>query len=310
MTVDGQVMKYVRYAYQGRRSYGTLEDDSIRELDGDLFGSHRETGLSIPLSAVRLLAPCEPTKVIAVGLNYRSHLGGRPVPSELGLFAKFPTSVIGTGDSIVIPPDAEEVHYEGELVVVIGRRAKRVSVEEAPEYVFGVTAGNDVSERTWQRRDLQWTRAKGADTFAPIGPAIGAGLDYADLLVRTSVNGEIRQSERSKDLIFDVPTIVSFVSRYITLKPGDVIFTGTPGSTSAIGPGDVVEVELQGVGVLRNPGWRPLVRASAYRAAFATGLSRSVRWSPPSAYRITISGSMTIVSVRPDCTHTAVMLYL
>jgi 2-keto-4-pentenoate hydratase/2-oxohepta-3-ene-1,7-dioic acid hydratase in catechol pathway len=252
MTATGQVTKYVRYAHQGRISYGILDEDSIRELDGDLFGSHRETGLSISLSAARLLAPCEPTKVIAIGLNYRSHLGGRPEPSEPGVFSKFPTSVIGPGDSIVIPQDAQEVHYEGELVVVIGKRAKNVSVAQAPDHIFGVTAGNDVSERTWQRGDLQWARAKGADTFAPMGPAIAAGLDYNDVLVQTRVNGELRQLERSKDLIHDVPAIVSYISRYITLMPGDVIFTGTPGTTKSLEPGDVVEVEVEGVGVLRN----------------------------------------------------------
>jgi 2-keto-4-pentenoate hydratase/2-oxohepta-3-ene-1,7-dioic acid hydratase in catechol pathway len=253
MTAIGQVTQYVRYVHQGRASYGILDDDSIRELEGPLFGSHRETGLAIPVSAVRLLAPCEPSKVIAVGLNYRSHLRGRPVADEPGLFAKFPTSIVGQGESIVIPADAQEVHYEGELVVVMGKRAKNVSVTDAADYVFGITAGNDVSERTWQRGDLQWVRAKGSDTFAPIGPTIVTGLNYNDVLVQTRVNGEVRQSERSKDLIFDIPTIVSYVSRYVTLLPGDVIFTGTPGTTSALQPGDVVEVEVEGVGVLRNP---------------------------------------------------------
>jgi 2-keto-4-pentenoate hydratase/2-oxohepta-3-ene-1,7-dioic acid hydratase in catechol pathway len=138
------------------------------------------------------------------------------------------------------------------LVVVIGKRAKDVAVAGAAEYVFGVTAGNDVSERDWQRDDLQWLRAKGSDTFGPVGPVIATGLDHNDLLVQTRVNGEVRQSERSSDLIFDIETIVSYVSRYVTLMPGDVIFTGTPGSTQAMSPGDVVEVEIEGVGVLRN----------------------------------------------------------
>ncbi len=251
---EGQadVTRYVRYEYGGQTSYGILEDRSVLELSGDLFESPEPTGRVLALSDVRLLAPVVPSKVIAVGLNYRSHLGDRPAAEYPGLFAKYPTSIVGPGEDIVMPPDAENLHYEGELVVVIGRRAEDVPVEKAGDCVFGVTAGNDVSERNWQRDDLQWLRAKASDTFGPLGPAIARGLDYDDLLVQTRVNGEVRQSERSRDLIFDVATVVSYVSRYVTLLPGDVIFTGTPGSTRAMHPGDVVEVEVEGVGVLRN----------------------------------------------------------
>lgn len=247
-----QVTTYVRYAHEGRTAYGILENQAIRELAGDLFASPRATGRTVPLAAVRLLAPVAPSKVIAVGLNYQSHLGERAPAAYPGLFAKYPTSIVGPGEQIVMPPDATDLHYEGEMVVVIGRTARHVSVEEAPAYVFGVTAGNDVSERAWQRADLQWLRAKASDTFAPIGPVLVRGLDYDDLLLQTRVNGEVRQSERTRDLIFDVATIVSYVSRYVTLVPGDVIFTGTPGTTRALEPDDVVEIELEGVGVLRN----------------------------------------------------------
>ncbi len=236
----------------GRASYGELDGDTIHELEGDPFESPQRTGRTADLSRVQLLSPCMPSKVIAVGLNYRSHLGGRPEPEQPGLFAKLPSAVIGPNDEIVIPPEAESVHYEGELVVVIGKTAKNVSATEVPDHVFGVTAGNDVSERNWQRGDLQWLRAKASDTFAPIGPLIAAGLDYNDLLIQTRLNGEGRQSERTRDLIFNVETIVSYVSRYVTLLPGDLIFTGTPGSTDAMKPGDVVEVEIEGVGTLRN----------------------------------------------------------
>ncbi len=248
-----QVTRYVRYEHNGAVHYGVLEGEEIRQLAGDPFAARRETGAAVPIGAVRLLSPTVPSKVIAVGLNYQSHLGDREEPPYPGLFAKMPTSIIGPNEHIVIPPDAEEVHYEGELVVVIGKRAKNVTPEEAHEYIFGVTAGNDVSERGWQRDDLQWFRAKGADTFGPIGPTIVAGLDYNDLLVETRLNGEVRQSERSKDLLYNVDQIVSYVSRYVTLMPGDVIFTGTPGSTSSMSGGDVVEIEVEGVGVLRNP---------------------------------------------------------
>jgi 2-keto-4-pentenoate hydratase/2-oxohepta-3-ene-1,7-dioic acid hydratase in catechol pathway len=249
---QADVTKYVRYAYQGQASYGILEDEVIRELSGSPFSSPETTGRTAILGEVRLLAPCEPSKVIAVGLNYQSHLGEREAAEYPGLFAKYPTSIVGPDADIVMPADAENLHYEGELVIVIGREAKNVSEEEAGDYVFGITAGNDISERDWQRADLQWLRAKGSDTFGPLGPVIVSGLDHNNLLVQTRVNGEVRQSERSADLIFDVETIVSYVSRYVTLLPGDVIFTGTPGSTQAMEPGDVVEVEVEGVGVLRN----------------------------------------------------------
>ena len=152
----------------------------------------------------------------------------------------------------MLPSDATNTHYEGEMVLVIGSRTSRVSVADAPSHIFGITAGNDVSERDWQKDDLQWFRAKASDTFGPLGPAIVTGLPYDDLLLQTRLNGEVVQSQRTKDLIFGVAEIVSYVSQYVTLLPGDVIYTGTPGSTKPIRPGDVVEVEVEGVGVLRN----------------------------------------------------------
>jgi 2-keto-4-pentenoate hydratase/2-oxohepta-3-ene-1,7-dioic acid hydratase in catechol pathway len=244
--------KYVRYAIEGTVSYGILAGDAVRRLVGSPFAAAVETGERVPVSEVRLLAPSQPSKVIAVGLNYRSHLADRPEPRYPGLFAKFPSTIIGPEADIVIPPDAESVHYEGELVVVMAKPTKKVSVPEARDHIFGVTAGNDVSERTWQRNDLQWVRAKGSDTFGPLGPAFVTGLDYNDLLLETRLNGEVRQSQRTSDMIFSVEEIVSYLSRYVTLLPGDVIYTGTPGSTSAMAPGDRVEVEIEGIGVLRN----------------------------------------------------------
>jgi 2-keto-4-pentenoate hydratase/2-oxohepta-3-ene-1,7-dioic acid hydratase in catechol pathway len=252
LTAQNAVTKYVRYSSGGTTSYGVLAGDMIRELRGNLFDNPRETGRSLKLADVRLLAPCQPAKVIAVGLNYQSHLGTRAAASYPGLFAKLPTSIIATGEDIVLPPDAKNTHYEGELVVVTGRRASRVSVDDAKSYVFGITAGNDVSERDWQRDDLQWFRAKASDTFGPLGPAIVTGLNYDNVLLQTRLNGEVVQTERTKDLIFNVAKIVSYVSQYVTLEPGDVIYTGTPQTTKPIKDGDVVEVEIEGVGVLRN----------------------------------------------------------
>lgn len=246
------VTRYLRFEQDGQASYGMLEGDQIRRIEGDLFGEHRITDETVALASVRILAPVVPSKVIAVGLNYQSHLGEREPAEYPGLFSKFPTSIVGPGDDIVQPPDSRNLHYEGELVVVIGREAKDVPVEVAADYVFGVTAGNDLSERDWQREDLQWFRAKASDGFGPVGPYIVQGLDHNDLLLETRVNGEVRQSERTRDLIFDVETIVSYVSHYVRLFPGDIIFTGTPGSTQPLSHGDVVEVEVEGVGVLRN----------------------------------------------------------
>lgn len=253
MTVlQAQVTRYVRYTAAGQTSYGLLEGQTVRELSGDLFASPRPTGRTVRLDQVKLLAPVTPGKVIAVGLNYITHLGERPAATYPGLFAKMPSSIIGPEADVIYPADATNLHFEGELVVVIGRKAQNVSPADAPRFIFGVTAGNDISERDWQRSDLQWFRAKASDTFGPLGPMIVTGLNYGDLHLQTRVNGEVLQSQRTKDLIFDVPAIVSYISRYVTLEPGDVIYTGTPGSTKAMKPGDVVEVEIEGIGILRN----------------------------------------------------------
>jgi 2-keto-4-pentenoate hydratase/2-oxohepta-3-ene-1,7-dioic acid hydratase in catechol pathway len=205
---------------------------------------------------VKLLAPCEPPKILAVGQNYTSHLGERKTPKNPEMFYKPISSLQDPEGPIELPADAEDVHYEGELVVVIGTTVKNASTEEVAASIFGVTCGNDVSDRNWQRgagKDVQYWRAKGCDTFAPLGPVIVTDLDYSNLLLTTRVNGDIAQQQRTSDLIFDIPTVISFVSRYVTLKTGDVIYTGTPGNTRAMRPGDVVEVDIEGIGVLRNP---------------------------------------------------------
>jgi len=238
--------KYVRYRKESVVSYGILDGAAIREIRGGLFGAREQTGVAHPLSEVKLLYPCEPSKILAVGRNYKSHLGDRQAPDRPEMFYKPVSALQHPGDPIVIPPDAANVHFEGELVIVIGPRGS----------IFGVTCGNDVSERDWQsgpHKDLQWWRAKGADTFAPLGPAIVTDLDYRNLTLETRLNGEVVQKQSTADLTFDCPAIVSWVGRWVTLVPGDVIYTGTPGSTRAMHPGDVVEVEIDGIGVLRNP---------------------------------------------------------
>jgi 2-keto-4-pentenoate hydratase/2-oxohepta-3-ene-1,7-dioic acid hydratase in catechol pathway len=247
---------YVRYSIDSTTAQGILEGETVREIRGDLFGSHSETGVTHALSAVKLLAPCVPGKIMAVGLNYRSHLGGRPQPAHPEMFYKAVTALQNPGDPIEIPRDATDLHYEGELVIVIGKRARNVAKEEARAAIFGVTCGNDLSERNWQHgagKDLQWWRAKGCDTFAPLGPAIATGLDYGNLQLETRLNGEVVQKQSTSDLIFDCPAIVEWVSGWVTLLPGDLIYTGTPGSTRKLSAGDVVEVQIEGIGVLRNP---------------------------------------------------------
>jgi 2-keto-4-pentenoate hydratase/2-oxohepta-3-ene-1,7-dioic acid hydratase in catechol pathway len=250
------VTKYIRYRSGAGVSYGILDGETVREISGGLFGDRTPTGVTHPLADVKLLAPCEPGKILAVGLNYKSHLGGRPQPAHPEIFYKPVTALQDPGEPIVIPNEATDVHYEGELVIVVGRKVRNASREEAAAAIFGVTAGNDVSERNWQHgqgKDLQWWRAKGSDTFAPLGPVIVTDVDSGNLMLETRVNGETVQKQTTGDLIFDCPAIVSRISGWVTLLPGDLIYTGTPGSTKKLSAGDVVEVELEHVGVLRNP---------------------------------------------------------
>ncbi len=246
------VTRYARFEHNGAVGYGVVDGETVRVLDGDFLKPHTETGETLALADVTLLPPTVPSKVLAVGLNYASHSGGAGAGNP-PLFAKLPSSLVGDGGAIVLPPDAASVHYEGEMVIVIGKRAQNGAEDKVGDYVFGVSAGNDVSARDWQSSDLQWVRAKASDTFGPVGPVVARGLDYDNVLVETRVNGEVRQSERTSHLIHNVAKIVSFTSRYITLEPGDLIFTGTPGRTSRLAPGDVVEVTVEGVGTLRNP---------------------------------------------------------
>ncbi len=247
-----EVTRYVRYSHDGEVSYGIHEDDRIFTITAAPYAGGQRSGASVRVDDVRLLAPAEPSKVIAVGYNYHSHRGDRELPPHPPIFLKLPTTIIGPDAGIVYPDGATDLHYEAEMVIVIGKTASRVSPEEAGDYIFGVTAGNDVSERAWQANDLQWFRAKASDTFGPLGPAIVTGLDYKDLLVQSRLNGEVMQSQRTRDHIHDVDAIVSHISQTVTLHPGDVIYTGTPGTTSAMQPGDVIEIEVEGVGVLRN----------------------------------------------------------
>src|SRR3989441_633030 len=209
-----KIVRYVRYSAEEKTSYGTLEGETIRELRGDIFAGAEPTGNALTVRDVRLLAPCRPSNVAAVGRNYKSHIADRniqPAPFP-GLFWKPSACIVGTEENILLPEGANNVHYEAELVVVIGKKAKNVTPAETRNYIFGITAGNDVSERDWQKNDLQWFRAKGSDTFGALGPCIVTGLNYDDLLVESRLNGELRQSGRTSELIFPVDTVVSYIS--------------------------------------------------------------------------------------------------
>jgi len=254
-------MKIVRFAIKRKTSYGILEDDSIRVIQGTPFTWLRRPNNSLKttedrykLDEVRVLAPCLPSKIVAVGLNYRKHAEEfkLQIPSVPLILLKPSTAVIGPEDKIIHPRASKRVDYEGELAVVIGRKTKAVDKARAKEYILGYACLNDVPARYVQQADGQWTRAKSYDTFAPIGPYIETDIAPEDLKLETYLNGELRQSSQTSDLIFPVDTLVSFISNVMTLLPGDVIATGTPSGVGPMKPGDAVEVRIEGIGTLRN----------------------------------------------------------
>ena len=250
-------MKLARYEAHGDIDYGIVEDDVVRQITAAPYEDYEVTDHTHRLSEVRLLAPAVPGKILAIGLNYKSHLGDREPPKVPEPFYKTPSAVVGPGDAIVIPSEASDegvrIQPEAELSVVIGKRCKRAARADALGYVLGYTCGNDVSARDWQRNDLSWWRAKSCDTFAPLGPFVVTDLDPGNLHLVGRINGKAVQDQFTSDLLHDVPAIIEFISRVVTLEPGDVIMTGTPGQPSDIRPGDTVEVEIEGIGVLSNP---------------------------------------------------------
>jgi 2-keto-4-pentenoate hydratase/2-oxohepta-3-ene-1,7-dioic acid hydratase in catechol pathway len=248
-------VRFVRFAVGSTIGYGLAEDGVVRAINTTPFLPWKPTDETFARDQIRILAPVLPSKVVAVGLNYKAHAEetGAQLPSEPMLFLKPSTSVIGPGDTIVRPSMSQRVDYEGELAVVIGRAARDMSTDRAVEAILGYTCANDVTARDLQRKDVQFTRGKGFDTFCPLGPEIVTDLDPSDLMLETRVNGDVRQSTSTDDLIFSVPQLVSFISHVMTLLPGDVVITGTPAGIGPLESGDVVEVEISGVGVLRNP---------------------------------------------------------
>lgn len=248
-------MKIVRFTQAGRTAYGKLDGERIYAFWATPFEGFQETWEVGSLGEVRLLAPCEPSKIIALGLNYRDHAAefGRQVPDEPLIFLKPSTAVIGPDADIVYPRMSRRVDYEAELAVVIGKTAHQVPEERALDYVLGYTCFNDVTARDLQKKDGLFTRAKGFDTFAPLGPWIETDLGEPDrVLVEAFVNGELRQRAGTDNMVFGVGRLISFISQVMTLLPGDVIATGTPAGVGPLRPGDVVEVRVQGIGTLRN----------------------------------------------------------
>ena len=250
------MVRVVRFSDGGTPRYGVLEGAEVQVIEPHPFTRHGPTGETVPLEGLRLLAPVIPSKVVCVGRNYRAHAAelDHEVPTEPLLFLKPSSSVIGPGEPIRIPTDmTSEVHHEAELAVVIGALLHQVTPSEAKLGIYGFTAANDVTARDLQRSDDQWTRAKGFDSFLPLGPAISTDIDPADVGVRCLVDGEVRQDGTTADMLFDVPTLVSYVSQIMTLLPSDVILTGTPDGVGPIRPGQTVRVEIDGIGALENP---------------------------------------------------------
>src|SRR5215216_6247804 len=242
-----------------RPAFGVIEGEEVFRLEGDLSAGNlslERSKPSIRLSDAQLLPPVAPSKIVCVGRNYREHAAelGNPLPEEPLLFLKAPSTIIGDGEVIELPELSQRVEHEGELAVVIGRRCRRLSSDEDPlSYVLGYTCLNDVTARDLQRKDVQFTRGKSFDTFCPVGPHIVTGLDPSDLLVETRVNGEVRQGGRTSAMAFPVPEIIRYISHAMTLEPGDLVATGTPAGVGPLLDGDTVEVEVEGVGTLRNP---------------------------------------------------------
>jgi len=251
--------RYVRfYDPRIRRTqYGRRHEDGIHILKHAPWLSVEPTGKTVAVDDVELKAPVEPSKIVCIGLNYHAHVQASQSADEAPqyplIFLKPPSSVIGPGETIVHPRQSERVDYEAELGVVIGRKARNIAREEAGAFIFGLTCVNDVTARDLQKKDGQWSRAKGFDTFCPVGPEVVGGVDWSDLLVEGILNGEVKQSGRTSLMIFEVPFLVSYVSSIMTLYPGDVISTGTPAGIAPMKPGDEIEVRVEKVGSLVNP---------------------------------------------------------
>ena len=247
-------MRIIRFLYKGKSLWGLLESEQVRVLKRGPFDAIDLEESTVSLKEVKLLAPCVPSKIILAGLNYREHAKelGMPIPDEPVIFLKPPTSVVGDQDVIVYPRETGRLDYEGELALVIKKEGKNISEQQAPGYILGYTCLNDVTARDLQKKDGQWTRAKGFDTFCPVGPWIETDFNPQDKRITTIVNGAVKQDSRTSDFIFSVHHLVAFISRVMTLFPGDIISTGTPSGIGPISAQDEVTVRIEGIGELTN----------------------------------------------------------
>lgn len=248
-------MQYVRFEHRGNVKKGIMKGSTVQVIAGE-FWDYSLTGEAVAIDEIRLLAPVVPGKVVAVGKNYMDHineLGPADVPQNPVLFVKLPHTVIGPGEDILLPYQSTRVDYEAELAVVIAKPCRDIDKDEAAEYILGGTCLNDVTERDVQKRDGQWIRAKNYETFCPIGPWIVDGLNYDRLHIRSRLNGQIKQDSSTENLLFPVGELVSFISKAMPLYPGDVVTTGTPYGIAPMVEGDIIEIEVEGIGILRNP---------------------------------------------------------
>ncbi len=247
-------MKYVRFSIENRVRYGIVEGEKVVEVSGSIFGEYKKKDVKHNLYDVKLLAPCQPGKIVCVGLNYADHAEELelPVPDTPILFIKPSTSVLNPEEEIIYPAMSEQVDYEAELAVVIKSEARNVEKKDVQEHILGYTCFNDVTARDLQKKDVQWTRAKSFDTFSPLGPWIASGINPGCLTVETYLNDKLAQSGNTKNMIFKVDELVSFISKVMTLLPGDVIATGTPKGVGPMAAGDIVEIRIKELGYLRN----------------------------------------------------------
>jgi len=252
-------MRFVRFQIgKEEPKYGWIDGDRVGPLTASAVDEYRRLDAVLNLDQVRLLAPILPTKIICVGRNYADHARelGAEVPEYPILFMKPPSAVIGPDENIILPPQSQQVDHEAELAVVIGKRGRWISEEQANRHIFGYTIANDVTARDLQERDRQWTRAKGFDTFCPLGPWIETEIDVTDVVISCRVNGDLRQMASSREMIFPVSHLISYISSVMTLEPGDIILTGTPAGVGSLKSEDIVEISIDGLGTLKN-----LVRA-------------------------------------------------
>ncbi len=247
-------MKFLRYEYQGTVSWGWYFEDKIGKIEGNIFENYRRFEANISISDVNLLPVVVPSKIICIGRNYAAHAAEHKVdvPEIPLIFLKPPSSLIGNNENIVLPPQSNQVEHEAELGVIVGKHGRWIDPETAEDYIFGYTIANDVTARDLQRLDGQWTRGKGFDTFCPVGPYIETEFDPSDALITCKVNQQVRQMASTRDMVFPVEKLIAFISSVMTLEPGDLILTGTPAGVGILSDNDLIEIEIEGLGVLKN----------------------------------------------------------